>query len=115
MSLDVSLYIDVDTGGKEKKRVSLYDANITHNLGKMASEAGIYNQLWRPEEIGAKYAGDIIEAVEAGLKWMKSDPNHFKQFDAPNGWGLYKNFVPWVERYLDVCRENPKAVIEVSR
>ena len=23
-----------------------YDANITHNLGRMASEAGIYEVLW---------------------------------------------------------------------
>ena len=29
-----------------------YSANITHNLGKMAEEAGIYKHLWRPEEIG---------------------------------------------------------------
>lgn len=27
-------------------------ANITHNLGRMADEAGIYKHLWRPEEIG---------------------------------------------------------------
>ena len=36
MSLDVSLYINVDTGGDKMKRISLFDANITHNLSEMA-------------------------------------------------------------------------------
>ena len=72
MSLDVSLYIKVDTGGAEKKKIVLFDANITHNLADMADAAGIYKYLWRPEEIGAKCAGDIIEAVEKGLALMKS-------------------------------------------
>lgn len=30
--------------------------NITHNLGRMAKEAGIYQHLWRPEEIGVTKA-----------------------------------------------------------
>ena len=74
MSLDVHLYIDVDTGGDEMKRVSLFDSNITHNLTEMAEEAGIYKHLWRPEEIGAEQARDISQDVEEGLALMKSDP-----------------------------------------
>jgi hypothetical protein len=31
----------------------VFDANITHNLNKMADAAGIYEACWRPEEIGA--------------------------------------------------------------
>jgi hypothetical protein len=26
----------------------VYNANITHNLGKMAEKAGLYETLWRP-------------------------------------------------------------------
>ena len=115
MSLDVSLYIDVDTGAVKPKRVYLHDSNITHNLNEMAIEAGIYEHLWRPEEIVAKYAGDIIADVEICLNLMKSDPERFKKFNSPNGWGLYKNFIPWIEEYLTACKENPKAIIEVSR
>jgi hypothetical protein len=29
---------------------TVYSANITHNLGKMAEEAMLYNCLWRPDE-----------------------------------------------------------------
>lgn len=115
MSLSVSLYIEVDTGGEDPKEICLFDANITHNLGEMAGEAGIYEHLWRPEEIGAKYAGDIVGGIEMGLKLMKTDPKRFGTFNALNGWGTYEQFLPWIEEYLGACKENPKATIHVSR
>jgi hypothetical protein len=30
----------------------LFSLNITYNLNKMAKEVGLYEVLWRPEEIG---------------------------------------------------------------
>lgn len=122
MSLDVSLY------SVEKKTVMcyscmheheeqemLYDANITHNLGEMADKAGIYKALWRPEEIGAKYAKDITKIVEKGLADLKARPEYFEQFNSPNGWGMYEHFVPFVSDYLDALKEYPDAEIHVSR
>ncbi len=32
-----------------------------------------------------------------------------------NGWGTYKNFVPWVAKYLAACEEYPDADVSVSR
>ena len=93
----------------------VFDANITHNLNKMADEAGIYEACWRPEEIGATKASDIISILEKGFEDMKARPEHYKQFDSPNGWGLYIHFLPWIEAYLNACREYPDAIIEVSR
>lgn len=115
MSLDVYLTISVDTGGVASREIELYSANITHNLGKMAAEAGIYSHLWHPEDIGAVFAKDIIHDVEVGLNDMKHDPERYKKFNSPNGWGMYKNFVPWIEKYLNACKEHPKAIINVSR
>lgn len=97
----------------DDERVSSH--NITHNLGKMAGEAGIYQALWRPEEIGCKKAADIVPLLTEGLAKLKADPEHYKQFDSPNGWGLYIHFVPFVERVLDDCRTYPDAELEVSR
>ncbi len=113
MSLDVSL---LDTCcDKCKRKDEVYSANITHNLGRMADAAGIYKALWRPEDIEAKQAKDIITILEKGLANLKARPDYFKQFDAPNGWGLYVHFVPFVENYLEACRASPEAYIEVSR
>ena len=39
----------------------------------MAKEAGIYKYLWRPEEVGCKYAKDIIDKVEKGLTYAYRD------------------------------------------
>jgi hypothetical protein len=92
-----------------------YSANITHNLGKMANEAGIYEACWRPEEIGVTKAKQLIEPLRAGIEMMKDDPDRFKKHDSPNGWGLYVDFLPWLERYLEACIEMPEATVSVSR
>ena len=93
----------------------LYSSNITHNLGNMAEEAGIYKHLWRPEEIGITNAGQLIEPLKVGLDRLKNDKAHYEQFDAPNGWGRYIHFIPWLEKYLKACVENPTATVSVSR
>ena len=107
MSLDVVLMV--------QKPVEVYSANITHNLGAMAKEAGIYMHLWRPEEIGLTKAGELIEPLRAGLELMKADQARFEKHNAPNGWGLYEHFVPFVEEYLAACEKNPGATLWVSR
>ena len=93
----------------------LYDTNITHNLSEMASKAGIYESLWTPEKIGAKYARDIIKKIEKGLFNLKAKPEYFEKFNSPNGWGMYNQFVPFVSDYLDALKANPDAEICVSR
>ena len=93
----------------------VFDANITHNLTKMASEAGIYEALWRPDEHGYHKAVQIIPILRDGVKLLESDPERFKKFNSPNGWGMYENFVPFVKKVLAACEEFPDADITVSR
>jgi len=94
----MSLYVYLEDPTAKYKTESLYWANITHNLGEMADKAGIYKALWRPEEIGAKYAKDIIEIVEKGLSDLKARPEYFEQFNSPvvpkslGGWWLTFRF-----------------------
>lgn len=112
MSLDVYLMVpNFDTGDNEY----LYNANITHNLGKMADEAGIYMAMWRPEEVGFEHAYQLIEPLLEGLAKLKSDPDKYSAFNAPNGWGLYEHFVPFVEEYLVACQRFPLAKVYASR
>ena len=107
MSLDVYL--------EAVRPAEVYSGNITHNLGRMAAEAGIYQALWRPEEIGITKAEQLVEPLSAGLALLKSDPPRFEAFNSPNGWGLYKHFVPFVEQYLEACKANPDATVRVWR
>lgn len=129
-----------------RARPTLFDANITHNLGQMADAAGIYIALWTPgelldHEISARIAErreagdwhgpdgvfalertlptphgrDLIEPLRKGLADLKSRPAHYEQFNASNGWGLYKHFVPFVEKCLAACEEYPDAEVRTSR
>lgn len=94
---------------------TVYAANITHNLTRMANEAGIYGACWRPEEIGVTKAAELIPLLREGLAKLEADPRHFEAFNAPNGWGLYEHFVPWVQNYLAACEEYPDADVSASR
>jgi hypothetical protein len=107
MSLDVYL--------TAVRLTQVYSSNITHNLNRMAEEAGIYEHLWRPDEIGVTKAEQLIVPLREGLALLESDPVRFEAFNAENGWGLYKHFVPCVREYLAACEENPDATIEVCR
>ena len=107
MSLDVTLIAIRPT--------EVYTDNITHNLNKMAQEAGIYYHLWWPDELHISKAEYLIEPLKKGLQLLESDPERFKAFNSPNGWGMYEHFVPFVRKYLKACIDNPDADIEISR
>ena len=93
----------------------VYWRNITHNLGKMAIEAGIYQVMWRPEEQGWTKASQLIDPLRAGLDLLRSDPDRFKRFNPDNGWGSYDGLVEFVDSYLNACVEYPDADVLVSR
>ena len=106
MSLDFYL--------KAVRETEVFSRNITHNLNTMADAAGIYQHLWHPEDIGITKAVELIEPLREGLARLKADPEHFKQFDSKNGWGLYIHFVPFVEACLEACEKNPDATVYSS-
>ena len=109
----MSLNIWLDKPAVEE--MTVFDANITHNLGKMADEANIYDVLWRPEDHEITHAWQLIEPLRSAVKEMKEDPDRFKKHNPDNGWGTYKDFLPWLERLLEACLESPGATIHTSR
>jgi len=93
----------------------VYFANITHNLNHMASEAGIYKCLWRPDENDIEVAAQLIELLKEGLALLESDPERFKALNPSNGWGTYEGLVAFVRDYLDACMRYPNAAVSVWR
>jgi hypothetical protein len=111
MSLDVYLYRR-DEAGEEH---DLYTANITHNLNTMADKAGIYELVWRPEEVGIVVASQLIEPLRKGIEVLESDPEFFEAFEPPNKWG-YLRAIPAVAARLPCrVRAYPDALVQVSR
>lgn len=104
-------------GHEHKKTVTeeLFSANITHNLNKMAAEAGIYEVLWRPDEHGITKAKQIIQPLKEGIEMMRGMPERFKPLSSNNGWGTYEQFIPWLDAYLNACQDYPEASVNVSR
>lgn len=107
MSLDVRLM--------EMQPCAVFDGNITHNLGKMAKEAGVYMALWRPDELGITHAHQLIPLLAEGLTRLEAEPERFKRYNPSNGWGTYDGLVRLVREYLAACQEHPDAVVEVWR
>lgn len=109
MSLDVYL--------TAVRKTTVYDANITHNLAEMANAAGIYEALWRPEELGygTTLAAHLIPLLEEGLRKLEENPEYFRRYEPPNKWGDYDGFVRFVSRYLEACKANPDATVCTSR
>jgi len=92
-----------------------YWANITHNLGAMASEAMLYYPLWRPEEIGITTARELVPFLRAGLMLMHSNKEKLEKLNPDNGWGDYEGLLRFTQNYLRACGEYPDAKIRCSR
>ena len=113
MSLDVDLMVT--------QPVSVYSGNITHNLNSMAAAVvlsnglTLYQILWRPDEHGLKFAQDISDLLDEGWNILLSDPEKYKKYDPPNGWGSYEGLCDFVYRYRNACWDNPDAELRVSR
>ena len=101
--------------GVEDDNGVVYTANITHNLNRMAKEAGVYEHLWRPDEIGVTIASELIAPLTEGLVILRSDPERFKKLNPPNGWGTYEGLIEFVVGYLQACQQYPEAKVSVCR
>lgn len=106
MSLDFYL--------SEVQETEVYWGNITHNLGRMASEAGLYDYLWNADQ-KAETAGDLIKPLAEGIVTLASNPERFKQLEAPNGWGTYEGLLRFASTVLAKCILHPTARIGISK
>lgn len=106
MSLDIDL---IEYGE------SMWSANMTHNLNKIAIEAGVYECLWRPDEIGVKYARDNISNLRFALGIFYSKYDELKKLNPSNGWGDIDRLIEVTQDFLKACMEYPNAIIECDR
>jgi hypothetical protein len=115
MSLDIDLMVT--------KPTSVWDWNITHNLGEMAAEVivdeekslTLYDILWRPDENGLVLAKEISDYLDLGWNILLSDPEKYKTYNPENGWGSYDGLCNFVYNYRNACWDHPDAVIRANR
>lgn len=99
----------------ETETTLVYRANITHNLTDMAAAVGLYEPLWRPDEIGIERAAQLIEPLAAGLVQLHAQADACRRLNPSNGWGTYEGLVGFVSDYLKACILNPEAKVSVWR
>jgi len=107
MSLDISLTQVMET--------EVYEANITHNLNKMAKALGIYGMLWRPEENNIEKAFQLITPLRKAIKKMEEYPEVYRPLQSENGWGTYNDFLPWLRKLREACIEFPQSKVVAYR
>ena len=100
---------------EKKETCEVFHYNITHNLNKMADEAGLYEYLWDPESLDVKIARDMIVGLSEGLVKLKKNPDSFKALNPSNGWGTYDGLVEFVEKYLIACITYQEAEVEIDK
>lgn len=95
-------------------RVGEFNTNITYNLSKMFTTAFNTGEYWLDELEGRK-GFEVIELLTNAIIRMVKDPDHFKQFDAPNGWGTFNDALPWLIQLKEECVKNPNDEIELFK
>lgn len=104
MSLDIELKIGNDV---------MYEANITHNLTKMASHVkpNLYEIIWNCDVTNA---GELIKPLTLGIEFINNNKS-LKKFNPPNLWGSYDILLKFCYELLDGCVINPDATVEISK
>ena len=97
-----------------------WHGNITHNLCRMAEDCmsfdeydqcyNLYDLLWRDTQ--APFEGNYINVYIAHLAYclyvLKNDPEYFKQFNPPNGWGTYEQLCQFTEDFIKALITMPE-------
>ena len=121
MSLDISLHQEA------KYNTEVFEANITHNLGKMAREVTCFRIKERGEEAkeitlyeilwhGNGQSGLVIAPMlEVGLHELKENKEIYEEYNPENGWGNYEGLVKFTEGLLEACKDFPETTLWCHR
>jgi len=99
-------------GGVLGGGTELFSANYTHNGIPMWRKAGVYEALY---ESAGKRAGEFVEALQKGVADFTANYAEYEKLNSPNGWGLAKHALPFLQDVAAAFSANPEAIIHVSR
>lgn len=96
-----------------------WTGNITHNLGKMASNVmpdgkpyTLYSLLW-----GGKYKNcrDLIGKLHVCILYMMMNKEELKKYNPENGWGTYEQLLEFTKEFQMACIDNQDCKIEIDK
>lgn len=101
MSYDIDFRVKVE-GVDAYVSAGDCEANITWNVRKIIElSTGL---PWLNEENNG-YCKDIIPHIEQGLAELQRNPERYKPYEAPNGWGTVEGTIRFYERIINAWRD----------
>lgn len=97
MSYDISFKVKVD-GVDAYVPVGACDANITWNVRKIIEKST--GMEWKNCQNNGLCV-DVIPKIEAGLRTLEQNPDSFKEYEEPNGWGTVKETAQFFRNILN--------------
>lgn len=108
MSFDVSLQMDVDTGGEKPYQLVLFDGNVTFNLAPMWHKAG-----WDFHLVRDRPASEVIHSAESVLFELLLHPEEYTPLNPANGWGSYDTLVNFFTEFVQALKRHPKSIVRI--
>ena len=97
--------------GRADRDETIFEWSPTYNLSAMFREAFGGNGL---RDFSGLKASECVDRLRTGLADMRARPDHYRQFDAANGWGVYGDtLLDCIEKFLAVCECNPNAIVSM--
>ena len=114
MSYDISFKVKVE-GIDRYVAVGECDANITWNVREMiVKSTGLE---WK-NEANNGLCKDIIPKIEKGYNELMFNPEKYKQYESPNGWGTVGGTLRFFKRILEAweqfCNWNASELVNVT-
>lgn len=97
MGYDISFRVKVE-GVDRYIPVGDCDANITWNVGEMIRKS---TGLEWENEANNGLVKDIIPYIESGYAKLTQNPEAWKKYEAPNGWGTVNGCIHFFQRILE--------------
>ena len=100
MSYDIALY---RKGLKNKERAYYdYDGNITYNVYEMLEVAFGEYHLKKWNDLSCD---KFFKNLEKGYIDMKENPEKYRKYNSPNGWGTYETTLNAIEKLYKAIKE----------
>ena len=108
MSYDISLKVKVE--GIDKYVEVADGGNITWNVRELIEQAS----GWEIDnEANNGLAEHIGVLIAKGIHELETNPEKYKEYEAPNGWGTVDGTLHFFRELLDACQEHPYAYVFV--
>jgi hypothetical protein len=106
MSIDVGMRIKTATGTYYPVSEPI---NITGNLHTM-----FYHALGTDiDNLTGRTGEDVKIILYGALDQLSTRTDHFRQFEASNGWGTVSQAMSFLNQFAQLCRQYPDAEVDV--